>query len=241
MSECIDLTGQVFGRLKVLYRVENDRKGQARWLCQCSCNENNTTVVTGYRLRKGKAQSCGCLSKETKRQKIHKKHDWKMNGEVVYGKFFNCEEEFCFSSHRVKQFEDMCFHKTSDGYVATRVNGKIVAMHQLIFPNAIVVDHRDQNKLNNTDSNLIPCTYKENNENTPIFKTNTSGYKGVCWDKVRHKWMAYIDHNGKRINLGRYEDLNDAIKARLKKEIELFTNPSRSQIDLYNQFIKGNE
>ena len=35
MSKVIDMTGQTFGKLTVLNRVENDKYGKAQWLCQC--------------------------------------------------------------------------------------------------------------------------------------------------------------------------------------------------------------
>ena len=55
----IDLRGLRFARLEVLYRAPNSSKGDARWLCQCSCGR--TTTVEGYNLRSGKVRSCGCL------------------------------------------------------------------------------------------------------------------------------------------------------------------------------------
>ena len=237
MSRCIDLKGQHFGRLTVMERAPNDKKGNARWLCECSCEEHNQIVTLGWLLRKGVVQSCGCYMRERASEANKKYHEWRIEGDVVYGRFFNCEDEFCFSLHRLEQFKDLCFHKSGNGYVATRIDGKIVFMHQLIYPNAKMIDHQDRNKLNNTDNNLMPCTQKENSENMPLFITNTSGYKGVCWDKSREKWMAYIDHNGTRINLGRYNDISDAIRSRLKKEKEVFSNPSNEQKKLFEEWL----
>lgn len=45
-------------------------------------------------------------------------------------------------------------------------------------------------------------------------KNNTSGCKGVCWDKSHHKWVAYLNVHGERIFLGRYKALDTAIEAR---------------------------
>lgn len=53
-------------------------------------------------------------------------------------------------------------------------------------------------------------------------KNNCSGHKGVCWDKRRHLWVAYISVHCKQIFLGRYSKLADAIKARQKAEDEYF-------------------
>ena len=66
MSKCIDLTGQRFGRLVVIERVEDyvSPKGHHRpsWLCQCDCG--CTKKVTGSALKRHNTRSCGCLHKE---------------------------------------------------------------------------------------------------------------------------------------------------------------------------------
>ena len=66
MSKLIDLTGQRFGRLTVLYRTydivsANGRK-RSNWHCMCDCG--NECDIAGDCLTRGKTQSCGCLKKE---------------------------------------------------------------------------------------------------------------------------------------------------------------------------------
>lgn len=61
----IDLTGQKFGRLTVLYRDETKPKGhqcKVYWVCRCDCG--NTKSISSDKLRSGETQSCGCLQKE---------------------------------------------------------------------------------------------------------------------------------------------------------------------------------
>lgn len=58
----IDLKGQKFGKLTVLERVESDKNGKARWLCQCECG--NTKIIKSANLRNGDTKSCGCLQRE---------------------------------------------------------------------------------------------------------------------------------------------------------------------------------
>lgn len=55
-----------------------------------------------------------------------------------------------------------------------------------------------------------------------ISKNNKTGFKGVRWDKERLKWAASIYFKGKCYQLGRFDDINDAVEARRKKEEELF-------------------
>lgn len=51
---------------------------------------------------------------------------------------------------------------------------------------------------------------------------NTSGVKGVSWNKEKEAWDAYIGIHGKRIRLGRYENFEDAVKARKRAEEEYY-------------------
>lgn len=88
-------------------------------------------------------------------------------------------------------------------------------MHRLIMsnPKGSQVDHRDTNKLNNQCSNLRVATASQNRMNVPIKSNNTSGYKGVCWDKSKNKWQAGIGLSGKNIFLGRFDKIEDAALA----------------------------
>jgi hypothetical protein len=66
-----DLTGQTFGRLRVLERAENSRTGAVRWLCECSCGTRK--IVVSYSLSHGLSRSCGCLRREefVRRSTVH--------------------------------------------------------------------------------------------------------------------------------------------------------------------------
>ena len=62
MSKLIDLTGQDFGYWHVIERAENDKQGQAQWLCKCTkCNET-IKVVKGGHLRGGRSKQCPSCS-----------------------------------------------------------------------------------------------------------------------------------------------------------------------------------
>lgn len=58
-----NLTAKEFGKLQVLYRVQNNGKTRgAKWRCQCSCG--NIVDVLASNLKKGHTLSCGCLQKK---------------------------------------------------------------------------------------------------------------------------------------------------------------------------------
>lgn len=66
MGKKIDLTGRVFGRLKVLSEAGHNRFRELRWMCICVCGEKK--ITSGSQLRKGLCKSCGCLSKDRARE-----------------------------------------------------------------------------------------------------------------------------------------------------------------------------
>lgn len=78
------------------------------------------------------------------------------------------------------------------------------------------------NSKNQTETNLKYNTNFQIIENDTPPVNNTSGTKGVSWCKDRNKWEAYIAINNKKIHLGRYAKLEDAIKARKAAEDEYF-------------------
>jgi hypothetical protein len=82
------------------------------------------------------------------------------------------------------------------------------------------VDHINNQKLDNTVSNLRWCTNQQNQFNSLLSKRNTSGIRGVTWEK--NKWRARLEYNGKKIHLGYFDDINDAKLARQLKAKELF-------------------
>lgn len=53
-------------------------------------------------------------------------------------------------------------------------------------------------------------------------QNNTSGYKGVCWDKYAKRYKAYIQIKNQFINLGYFENIEEAVIARKEAEAKYF-------------------
>lgn len=103
------------------------------------------------------------------------------------------------------------FNHKKKNYSVHRV---IYLMHHNTLP--AVLDHIDGNCLNNRIENLREASQMQNMWNQKISKNNKSGVKGVCWNAHIKKWQAQCMVNGKRHNIGFFNDLNDA-KSRLEQ------------------------
>ena len=58
----IDLVGQKFGKLTVLYEIKEKENYETIWHCKCDCG--NECNILGKSLKSGNTKSCGCLAKE---------------------------------------------------------------------------------------------------------------------------------------------------------------------------------
>ena len=103
-------------------------------------------------------------------------------------------------------------------------------MHRVILARALgrplapheQVDHIDGNGLNNRRENLRIATAAQNQRNAKLRIDNTSGYKGVYFDKRKKKWRGLIKFNQKTIHLGSYATPEAAHEAYCKAAKELF-------------------
>lgn len=67
----------------------------------------------------------------------------------------------------------------------------------------LIVDHIDNNKLNNKLENLQLITARENCSKD---RKGSSKYTGVSWNKKANKWQSHITINYKLKNLGYFTD-----------------------------------
>lgn len=117
-----------------------------------------------------------------------------------------------------KDFEELSKFKWyfNSGYVVRSgyKNGKRfrLRMHRVILKAKIgeVCDHINGNALDNRCTNLRICLQSENMRNRKKNGNNTSGVKGIYWDKESNSWRAQIQVNGKKISIGRFSNLKNA-------------------------------
>lgn len=109
------------------------------------------------------------------------------------------------------------------GYIKIRVNGFTYSAHRLAWlymtgvdPHLKEIDHVNGIKSDNRFSNLRLATDFQNARNAKIRRDNTSGFKGVSWHKGCKKFTARIMIKKKHINLGVYDNAEDAYAAYCK-------------------------
>ena len=150
----------------------------------------------------------GCPSQAT----LKKLFDYK-NGELIWKES---------TSNRVKA-GDVAGHR-SKTYIQLAVNGRLHPAHRIIWlwhfgympENGI--DHINRNKKDNRIENLREVSRKCNARNSGNPSTNTSGVKGVCYNRREQVWTAYIQDEGVRSHLGNYPNIIEAACARLAAE-----------------------
>lgn len=193
-----DLTGLRFGRLTVTGRSGNRAKdGNPLWLCQCDCGGSIET--TKRRLITGSVRSCGCGRKPPLKDWIGKK----------FGKL-------TVLSYVRKEKGAHIWHCRCDC-------GKEIDVRQNNLQNGWT---KSCGCLRNPAENFhyTEGTCVELLRPDLMYKNNTSGVKGVYYNKKRGKWIAQIMFQQKCYYLGGFERIEDAAAARAEAEKNLFGN-----------------
>ena len=119
-----------------------------------------------------------------------------------------------------------------DGYSRLTFNGKTYYTHRIIFlmQNGYLpkyIDHIDGNPSNNKITNLREATSQQNHFNSKIQSNNSSGIKGISWNKKSKKWQIHVKHySGRFTALAENLELAELIaqEARLKYHGEFARN-----------------
>ena len=93
------------------------------------------------------------------------------------------------------------------------------ALHYAGWPDE-QIDHINGIRDDNRIANLRAVSSKDNNRNRKRGVHNTSGAMGVHWDKGRKKWLSFITEDNRFKNLGRFDTIEEATKARKEAEVK---------------------
>ena len=125
---------------------------------------------------------------------------------------------------------------TGKKYIRISIDGKLYMAHRLasLYMNGEwpkhQIDHEDGNGLHNWWDNLRQATNSQNQRNARMLKNNTSGIRGVCFNKERRLWDVRIGANNKCVRVGMYEDKFEAICARKSAERKFNYHENHGQV-----------
>lgn len=123
-------------------------------------------------------------------------------------------------------------HVMKNGYATFWFLRKPVLVHRFSYemhvgpiPEGKQLDHKCHVTHCVNPDHLRPVTQKQNNENVagPI-GSNTSGARGVTWNKERKKWHVRVRHNRQCHSGGHFTDLREAEQAAIALRNKLFTH-----------------
>lgn len=127
-----------------------------------------------------------------------------------------------------------CKHTNKNGYQSwvTSVNYKgkthqlkcsriIFLLHNGYLTKGKKIDHIDNNSLNNHPENIRESDVSGNTCNSKISKNNTSGTKGLLWNKKKEEWEIRIWLNGKNYYFGHFKNKQEAIKVAIESRKKL--------------------
>lgn len=193
----IEMAGKTFNSLHVIEQAGLYKEQEATWRCLCSCGKE--TIVRGYYLRSGHTKTCGNCS-------IYTQENDYMKCTVKSNRFF----VFNIDDYDLVR----TFHWSVDklGYVLTNRNNEHIKLHRLLMnpDRKEVVDHINGLPWDCRIENLRVTSQRNNTCNKRLSKASTTGYKGVCFDKRRSKYMAVIHPNRRTMFLGYYDSAIEA-------------------------------
>ena len=204
-----NLNGKIYNRWKII-KFSHKVGYHKYFICEClDCNKKKPVAIQN--IIRGVSKSCGCKSKIETAYNINKKYNkYEIDNDVVYVNLNNSDENIMIRG----------------GYATSRKNHKTIIFHRIIMgtnDSKIQVDHINGNTLDNRKQNLRICSNQENSFNKNKNSNNSSGYKGVYFDKERNKWRSAIQFNGKSIKSPkRYDTPEEAYEWYVQKSNELF-------------------
>ena len=142
--------------------------------------------------------------------------------------YINCDVPTEVSEEDFDYLNGLTFNLSERGYLQCGSKEHyleylhIIVAKRMGLDTTKLIDHKDRIKLNNQRYNLREATKSQNAANSKLSVLNTSGHKGVIFDKERQKWIAQIKVNYKNIFLGRFEDYEKACKIRDDAVVKYF-------------------
>ena len=225
-----EIIGNKYNRLTVIERVEDyiSPKGKHCTQYKCLCDCGNITIANPTKLRNGSKVSCGCYQKE--QASANRKNSKRCNDYKIYGSYvelYTLNGELILIDYEdFDKVKNILWFIGSKGYARGFSEGHQITLSRLIMncPSGFRVDHigGEKTRYDNRKQNLRIVSDSQNNMNKKLSCNNKSGATGVSWNKQSQKWIARIGFNNKRIYLGRFDTMDEAVRARKEAEEKYF-------------------
>ena len=129
---------------------------------------------------------------------------------LTQGKFTKIDDsDFAF----VSQFKWHAALINGSWYARRSTKAGSMSLHSLLCPGIPLIDHKNQDSLDNQRHNLRDATYAQNSANQRKSKNRSSRFKGVYWFGRKKKWRAQIQKRKILKFLGYFEYETEAAHA----------------------------
>ena len=242
------MIGTKFGLLTVT-SVRRDKNKLIKCLCTCDCGKEKEVFYSN--LKAGRTKSYGHLEKENREKfkdikgevfsdlTVVRKTSSRKDGLVLWECQCSCGRKVIINRKQLLRgyVKDCGFHEMDE--LVEKQFGELTVTSYSVNKKKVFCKCSCGNEIWAAKSNVLnghtkSCGHLQLSDRLPridgvafslfnmkIPKGNTSGYKGVSKRK-NGKWLAYITFRGKRITLGEFENIKDAVVARKNAETKYF-------------------
>lgn len=195
---------------------EVDRKnGERMYECRCDCG--TVKNVSAKNLKYGKSLSCGCLLRENAKNShnIKSKNDLDLS-ERIFGKIKVLEKKSGYGTMSIWKCECMGCGKIFEVVQSSLTSGRTKSCG--------CVHYKQQSEKCKDYLGITDGTNASRIASKKVSSANTTGARGVSFNKALGKYVAYIGFKGKLYHLGSYNNLAEAKSARKMAEKEKYGN-----------------
>ena len=222
MGKRENLIGKRYEKLVVIEQTESTKQGQRRWICKCDCGGD--CIATTANLNSGRTTNCGCKKSPDLTGRVFGKL-------TVLGR---SDKRGSRGKKTTPMWECKCecgtiTYKATD----TLTNPNMSMCNECSGKYGAEIARRSAGFVGGTQITKIT-------DMTPT-AANTSGVRGVCFEKRSNKWRARLRFKGKTINLGYFSEFDDAVKARQKAEQTYFGEFLESRGVKFNSLVQIKE
>ncbi len=203
MREYPSLIGERFGKLIVVEQLASTASGQRRWRCMCDCGGEH--IATTGNLRSGRTMNCGCKKSPDLTGKVFGRL-------TVLGR---SDKRNPRGARTTPMWECRC----ECGAITYKATDTLTNPDKSMCQSCQGLYAAENAR---KSAGFVGGTQITRIRNIELTSANTSGCRGVYYDKRSNKYRARLKFKGKIMNFGSYSKFEDAVAARKAAEAEYF-------------------